>query len=135
LRKDKSVKRSSMVFVIYATHTLRWRIRIALIVRIRDVYFGVDDRYIVLVFAVKASNPGLELGHWIGDLVVSKITVQVIDVQVVPVASQSRVPIDCVAAVSGVERLCIVCPQTEIMDVFREPVDVVVLLRGVSLAQ
>jgi hypothetical protein len=91
LRKDKSVKRSSMAFVIYATHTLPWRIRIALIVRIRDVYVGVDDRYIVLVVAVKASNPGLELGHWIGDLVVREITVQVVDVQVVPVASQSRV--------------------------------------------
>jgi hypothetical protein len=46
-----------------------------------------------------------------------------------------HVPIDCVAAVSGVERLCIVCSQTEIVDIFRKPVDVVMLFRDVSLAQ
>jgi hypothetical protein len=45
----------------------------------------------VLVIAVKASNPGLELGHWIGDLVVREITVQVVDVQVVPVTGQQDV--------------------------------------------
>jgi hypothetical protein len=44
----------------------------------------------VLVVAVETSDPGLELGHWIGDLVVRKIAVQVIDVQVVPVAGQQR---------------------------------------------
>jgi hypothetical protein len=46
-----------------------------------------------------------------------------------------HIPIDCVAAVSGVERLCIVRSQTEIVDVLCEPVDVVVLFRDVSLAQ
>jgi hypothetical protein len=42
----------------------------------------------VLVVAMEASDPGLELGYWICDLVVREIAVQVIDVQVVPVAGQ-----------------------------------------------
>jgi hypothetical protein len=46
-----------------------------------------------------------------------------------------HIPINCVAAVSGVERLCVVSSQTEIVNILRESVDVVVLLRDVSLGQ
>jgi hypothetical protein len=45
-----------------------------------------------------------------------------------------HIPIDCVPAVSGVERLCVVRSQTKIVDVLRESIDVVVLLRNISLA-
>jgi hypothetical protein len=86
---NKLAKRISHSIRI-STYTLPRRIRIALIVGIGDVYVRVNDRYIVLVVAVETSDPGLELGHWIGNFVVSEIAVQVIDVQVVPVAGQQR---------------------------------------------
>jgi hypothetical protein len=40
------------------------------------------------MIAMEARDPGLEFGHWIRDLVICKITVQVIDVQIVPVTNQ-----------------------------------------------
>jgi hypothetical protein len=87
VRKNKSAKRVKRRFCS-STHTLPRRICIAFIVWVRDIYVRVDDWYIVLVVAMEASDPGLELGYWICDLVVREIAVQVIDVQVVPVAGQ-----------------------------------------------
>jgi hypothetical protein len=87
VRKNKSAKRVKRR-LCSSTHTLPRRICIAFIVWVRDIYIRVDDWYIVLVVAMEASDPGLELGYWICDLVVREIAVQVIDVQVVPVAGQ-----------------------------------------------